>query len=164
MTLAVCVLLFVTVQRLAELILARRNTARLLARGGIEVAPSHYPLIVGLHASWLGGLWYCALVPGVPSPEPVLLAMFFALQALRIWVLTTLGRRWTTRIIAVPGEKLIAHGPYHYLAHPNYWVVVGEILVLPLALGLMWYALVFSVLNLAVLRLRVRAENKALGR
>lgn len=164
MTLAILVLLFVTLQRLGELVLARRNTARLLKQGGKEVAPGHYPMIVGLHALWLGGLWYYALVPGLPTPDPILLAIFFILQGLRVWVLVTLGPRWTTRIITVPGERLVDRGPYRYLRHPNYWVVIGEILVLPLAFGLVWYAAVFSILNLAVLRVRTGAENEALGR
>jgi len=163
MTLTVLVLAFVTLQRLGELFLARRNTARLLERGAIEVAPGHYPLIVGLHTLWLGGLWVLALTRGL-SPDLLLLAIFIVLQGLRVWVLATLGPRWTTRILVVPGERLIASGPYRYLSHPNYWVVIGEILVLPLAFGLVWYAAVFSVLNLAVLWVRIRAENKALGR
>ncbi len=163
MTLTVLVLAFVTLQRLGELFLARRNTARLLERGAIEVAPGHYPLIVGLHTLWLGGLWVLALTRGL-APDLLLLAIFIVLQGLRVWVLATLGPRWTTRILVVPGERLIASGPYRYLSHPNYWVVIGEILVLPLAFGLVWYAAVFSILNLAVLWVRVRAENKALGR
>lgn len=163
MTLTVLVLAFVTLQRLGELFLARRNTARLLECGALEVAPGHYPLIVGLHTLWLGGLWVLALTRGL-APDLLLLAIFIVLQGLRVWVLATLGPRWTTRILVVPGERLIASGPYRYLSHPNYWVVIGEILVLPLAFGLVWYAAVFSILNLAVLWVRVRAENKALGR
>lgn len=163
MTLTVLVLAFVTLQRLGELLLARRNTTHLLERGAIEVEPGHYPLIVGLHTLWLGGLWVLALTRGL-SPDLLLLAIFIVLQGLRVWVLATLGRRWTTRILVVPGERLIASGPYRYLSHPNYWVVIGEILVLPLAFGLVWYAAVFSILNLAVLWVRMRAENKALGR
>ena len=163
MTLTVLVLAFVTLQRLGELFLARRNTARLLEHGAIEVAPAHYPLIVGLHTLWLAGLWYLALTHGL-SPDLLLLAIFVVLQGLRVWVLMSLGPRWTTRILVVPGEQLIASGPYRYLSHPNYCVVIGEILVLPLAFGLVWYAVVFSILNLAVLWVRIRAENKALGR
>lgn len=163
MTPTVLVLAFVTLQRLGELFLARRNTARLLERGALEVAPGHYPLIVGLHTLWLGGLWVLALTRGL-APDLLLLAIFIVLQGLRVWVLATLGPRWTTRILVVPGERLVASGPYRYMSHPNYWVVIGEILVLPLAFGLVWYAAVFSILNLAVLWVRVRAENKALGR
>ncbi len=163
MTLTVLVLLFITLQRLGELLLARRNTARLQERGAIEVAPEHYPLIVGLHTLWLAGLWVLALTQSL-TPDLLLLAIFVVLQGLRVWVLATLGPRWTTRIIVVPGEQLVAKGPYRYLSHPNYWVVIGEILVLPLAFGLLWYGIVFSLLNLAVLWVRIRAENKALGR
>ena len=163
MTLTVLVLAFVTLQRLGELVLARRNTARLLERGAIEVAPEHYPLIVVLHTLWLAGLWALALTRSL-TPDLLLLAVFIVLQGLRVWVLMSLGPRWTTRILVVPDEKLIASGPYRYLSHPNYWVVIGEILVLPLAFGLVWYAALFSVLNLAVLWVRIRAENKALGR
>ncbi|MSP75160.1 MAG: hypothetical protein EXR12_03395 [Rhodospirillaceae bacterium] len=163
MNLTLLVLLFVSLQRLGELVLARRNTARLLEHGAIEVARDHYPLIVGLHTLWLAGLWYLALTRGL-TPDLLLLAVFIVLQGLRVWVLATLGPRWTTRIIVVPGEQLVTKGPYRYFSHPNYWVVIGEILVLPLMFGLLWYGLVFSLLNLAVLWVRVRAENKALGR
>ncbi len=163
MTLTVLVLAFVTLQRLGELVLARRNTSRLLENGAIEVAPEHYKLIVGLHTLWLGGLWVLALAQSL-TPDLLLLALFVALQGLRVWVLMSLGPRWTTRIIVVPGEQLVSHGPYRYLSHPNYWVVIGEILVLPLAFGLVWYAALFSILNLAVLWVRIRAESKALGR
>jgi methyltransferase len=164
MTLTLLVLAFVTLQRLGELVIAQRNTARLLSAGAIEVAPGHYPLMVALHTAWLIGLWYFALALHLASPDPILLVVFFVLQGLRVWVLMTLGPRWTTRIITVPGEQLVARGPYRYLSHPNYCVVIGEILVLPLAFGLIWYGVVFSILNLAILSVRVRAENKALGR
>jgi methyltransferase len=159
MTGAVLLLSFVTLERLAELWLARRNTAALLARGAAEFAPGHYPLIVALHAAWLAGLWWL----GRDAPlHPGWLAVFLALQAARIWVLATLGRRWTTRIIVLPGEPLVRRGPYRVLSHPNYCVVVGEIAVLPLALGLPGYALAFSALNALVLAIRIRAERAAL--
>lgn len=164
MTLTLLVLGFVTLQRLGEMVLAGRNTARLLRAGAIEVAPGHYPVMVAMHTAWVAGLWYFALTLRLTSPDLVLLAIFFVLQGLRVWVLATLGPRWTTRIIVVPGEQLVARGPYRFLSHPNYCVVIGEILVLPLAFGLVWYAVVFSILNLAILWVRIRAENKALGR
>jgi methyltransferase len=93
---------------------------------------------------------------------PFWLAVFLALQVARFWVLTTLGRRWTTRIIVLPNAPLVATGPYRFLSHPNYLVVIGEIAVLPLCLGLPLYALVFSIANLAILTIRVRAENASL--
>lgn len=163
MTLAVLVLAFVTLQRLGELLISRRNTSRLLERGAFEAAPGHYPLIVMLHTLWLAGLWYVVLARGL-RPDLLLLVVFAILQVGRAWVLATLGPRWTTRILVVPGERLVARGPYRYLSHPNYWVVAGEILVLPLAFGLAWYAIAFSILNGIVLWVRIRAENRALGR
>lgn len=150
---------FVTAQRLGELVLARRNTKRLLMRGGVEYAPGHYPVMVALHAAWLIGLWL--LAPGQPI-HPIWLGVFLGLQALRVWVIATLNDRWTTRIVVVPGEARITRGPYRYLSHPNYVVVIGEIAVLPLVFGLGEFALIFSLLNGAVLSVRIRAENRAL--
>jgi len=158
---SIALLSFVTLQRLVELPIARANSRRLLAAGGYEVGARHYPLIVALHASWLVTLWW--LAPGRPINLP-LLFLFILIEAARIWVLRTLGQRWTTRIIVVPGETLIARGPYRLVNHPNYWVVTGEIAVLPLIFGLWQVALIFSLLNAAVLTVRVPAENRALGR
>lgn len=160
MSYAVFLLAFVTLQRLSELVIARRNTRRLLASGGREVGREHYLFIVALHAAWLVGLW--VLGRGEPI-NPVWLGAYALLQVLRGWVLGSLGARWTTRIIVVPGESLVRRGPYRWLPHPNYLVVAGEIAVLPLALGLGWYAVLFSVLNAAVLFVRIRAENLALA-
>jgi methyltransferase len=158
---SVAILAFVTLQRLVELPIARANTQRLLAAGGHEVGASHYPLIVALHAAWLITLWW--LAPGRPIHIPFLLS-FLLIEAGRVWVLRTLGNRWTTRIIIVPGEKLVATGPYRFVSHPNYLVVIGEIAVLPLVFGLLDVAIIFSALNAAILAVRVRAENRALGR
>ena len=160
MTLAVIVLALVTLERGAELLWARRNTRRLLARGGREEGAAHYPLIVALHAAWLAGLWLMAWNRAASVPW---LAVFVLLQLCRLWVLATLGDRWTTRIIVLPREALVKRGPYRILRHPNYVVVAGEILVLPMAFGLVGYALAFSVLNGAVLYLRIRAEERALA-
>ena len=159
MTAAILLLAFVTAQRLGELVLARRNTARLKAQGGVEHGAGHYPLIVVLHAAWLGGLWLLAWDRAI---EPLWLAAYLLLQALRAWVLLSLGSRWTTRIITVPGERLVRRGPYRFVSHPNYLVVAGEIAVLPLVFGLWPYALAFSLLNAAVLSVRIRAEGAAL--
>ncbi len=160
MTPTIFLLAFVTAERLFELWLARRNTAALMARGAFEVAPGHYPLIVALHTCWLAGLWWL----GWARPlDPNWLVVFLLLQVLRLWVLSTLGRRWTTRIIVLPGAPLVSAGPYRLISHPNYLVVIGEIAVLPLCLGLPWYALVFSAANLAILAIRIRAENASLA-
>lgn len=157
---SIALLAFVTLQRLVELPLAHANTRRLLAAGGHEVGASHYPLIVALHAAWLITLWW--LAPGRPIDIPFLL-LFLLIEAGRVWVLRTLGNRWTTRIIVVPGEELVATGPYRFVSHPNYLVVVGEIAVLPLVFGLWDLAIIFSLLNAVILTVRIRAENNALG-
>ncbi|MDR9812676.1 isoprenylcysteine carboxyl methyltransferase family protein [Rhizobium hidalgonense] len=156
---SLALLAFVTLQRLGELVLAQRNTAALLARGAREVAPEHYPAMVALHAVWLIGLWL--LAPGRPV-ELFWFAVFIGLQALRLWVLATLKDRWTTRIIVLPGAPLVTSGPYRFLQHPNYAIVVGEIAALPLAFGLPFYAIGFSLLNACVLYIRIKAENAAL--
>ncbi|MDB5422592.1 MAG: hypothetical protein JWQ29_8 [Phenylobacterium sp.] len=161
MTLSIVILVLVTAQRLGELVLARRNTARLLARGATESGARHYPLIVGLHAAWLAGLW---LLAWDRPANLAWLAAFLALQALRVWVIASLGERWTTRIIVLPGAPLVRRGPYRFLPHPNYVVVAAEMLVLPLVFGLTAYGLAFFLLNAAVLWVRIRAENAALGR
>lgn len=158
--LSVAVLALVTAQRVGELALARRNTLRLLSRGAVETGREHYPVIVILHAAWLIGLWL--LAPERPL-EPAWLAIFAALQVGRVWVIATLGERWTTRIITVPGAPRVRGGPYRFLSHPNYLVVAAEIAVLPLAFGLVGYALVFSALNAMVLRVRIGAEERALA-
>jgi methyltransferase len=160
MTAAEIILGAVTLQRLAELVLARHNTANLLARGAHEIGAAHYPIIVALHAAWLTSLW----IFGHAQPVNALaLACYLLLQILRGWVMWTLGARWTTRILVVPGEPLVASGPYRYLSHPNYAVVICEIALLPLVVSLPVLALVFSMLNAIVLALRIRTENRALA-
>lgn len=159
MTGAILLLGFVTAQRLGELVLARRNTARLLAQGGVEHGAGHYPLIVALHAIWLGGLWWLAWDAPI---QPLWLVVYVGLQGLRAWILLSLGARWTTRIITVPREILVRRGPYRLVRHPNYVVVAAEIAVLPMVFGLWGYAVAFSVLNALVLAIRIRAEGKAL--
>ena len=160
MILSVTVLALVTLQRGFELVLARRNTAKLKAQGAVEVGAAHYPLIVVMHAAWLAGLWLLAWNRPV---NPWWLGLFVVLQAGRLWVLSALGPRWTTRIIILPGAPLIRRGPYRFFSHPNYMVVAGEILTLPLAFGLVVFGLVFSVLNAGVLFIRIRTEQIALA-
>jgi methyltransferase len=150
---------FVTAERIAELYLARRNTAALLAKGAVEFAPRHYPAIVLMHVLWLAALWIFGATRVI---DIAWLAVFLSLQVLRVWILMTLGARWTTRIIILPGEPLVSNGPYRILSHPNYLVVVGEIAALPLCLGLPWLALIFSAANAILLSIRIRAENVAL--
>jgi methyltransferase len=154
------ILTLVTLQRAGELVVSRHNTRKLLVRGATELAPGHYPLVVAVHAAWLVSLW----IFGRHHPvNAIALAVYLVVQGLRFWVLWTLGSRWTTRIIVLPGEPLVSAGPYRYLSHPNYAVVAAEIAVLPLALYLPWLAIIFTVLNAAVLAIRIRAENRALA-
>ncbi len=161
MSFASIILALVTLQRLFELWLSNRNTSRLLARGAREVGARHYPFIVLVHVMWLAALWWVA------RDRPVngfWLAIYVLLQFARAWVLTTLGPRWTTRIIIVPNEALVRTGPYRFVNHPNYVVVAGEIAILPLVFGLWDLALIFTLLNAAILNIRIREENRALGR
>lgn len=158
--LGLAILILVTAQRLSELVIARRNTATLLKQGANEVGASHYKYIVMVHAAWLISLF------ALSWNRPVslgFLVIYLALQILRFWTLTSLGKRWTTKIIVVPGEKLVTAGPYRYLKHPNYVVVIGEIACLPLVFGLWQHALIFSILNAVVLWHRIRTENLALA-
>jgi methyltransferase len=153
--------LLVAAQRLAEVAWARRNERRLCAAGGVEIGPRHYPLFFVLHGSWLAALWLL-VPPGTPVTWP-LLTLFALLQAARLWVIASLGRYWTTRIISSPMRPLVGRGPYRWLRHPNYLVVAGEITVLPLAFGAWRIALLFSALNGVLLWHRIRLEDAALA-
>ena len=157
---SILLLAYVTAARLVELWFANRNTRQLMARGATEHAPGHYPFIVVMHAAWIVGLWWLGWNRPISLPW---LAPFVLLQGLRFWVFATLGSRWTARIITVPDDVLVTRGPYRFLRHPNYVVVVGEIAVLPMVFGLWAFALVFSALNAAALFVRIRAENQALA-
>ncbi len=156
---SLALLIFVTLQRGAELVWGRSNERALRAKGAMEVGAAHYPLIVLLHASWLAWLWLRGW--DRPLVWPWVIA-FFALQAARTWVLATLGRRWTTRVFYQPGEALVKRGPFRLISHPNYMVVALEMPVLPLAFGLWGAAVVFGALNLAMLAYRISVEERAL--
>ena len=161
MGLAQIVTLLVALQRLAEVGYARRNARRLLAAGGVEHGAGHYPLMVALHAGWLVALF--VLVPADAPANWGLLGLYGLLQLGRLWVIASLGGRWTTRVIVVPGAPLVTRGPYRFLRHPNYLVVALEIPVLPLAFGAWQIALVFGLANLALLAYRIRVEERALA-
>jgi methyltransferase len=152
--------LFLAAQRLAELALAQANTARLRAAGAREFGAAHYPVMVALHGCWLAALWLLGHDRPVSLPW---LAVFVVLQAARIWVIVTLGRRWTTRVLVRPGAAPVVAGPYRWLRHPNYAVVALEIAVVPLALGLPLVALIFTAANAAMLWWRIGVENAALA-
>jgi methyltransferase len=151
----------VALERLAELVIANRHTSALWRDGATEIGRAHYPLIVGLHTAWLIAVY--AAADKSTAPVWVWIAAFLSLQVARYWVIASLGRYWTTRIIVVPDAPLVKRGPYRFLRHPNYAVVIAEIAVLPLAFREPLVAVVFSALNLAVLWWRVRIENGALA-
>lgn len=151
----------VVVERLAELAVARRNTRRLLLEGAIEHGARHYPFLVLLHAAWLTAL--LVWVPESAAIRWTYLGLFILLQPARIWVIWTLGRYWTTRIIVPSGTPSVQHGPYRWLRHPNYAIVAAEIVLLPLAFGAWDVALVFSLANALLLSYRIRSEEAARG-
>jgi len=155
------VLGLVVLQRLGELAVAARNTRNLRAAGAIELDAGFYPLFVLLHAAWLLSL--ALLVPASAAPSWPLLAVFAALQLGRLWVIASLGRYWTTRIIVPPDRPPVSRGPYRFLRHPNYLIVVAEIAILPLAFGAIGIAAVFSAANLALLARRVVIEERTLA-
>jgi methyltransferase len=157
---AYAIIFLVVLQRLGELVLANRNTRRLKAQGAVEIGAAHYPLIVLLHTAWLlAVLWLLPVGLEISWPW---LAIFVLLQAARIWVIASLGPYWTTRIISVPGAPLVRRGPYRFVRHPNYLVVAGEILALPLAFHEIPVAIFFSLANAAILFWRIREEETGL--
>jgi methyltransferase len=159
--LAQWIVLGVALWRGIELLHANRNTRRLLAQGAREVGARHYPLFVLLHGAWLA-----ALLLFTPPEAPIYwgaLGLFLLLQFARVWVIASLGVRWTTRILVLPDAPLVRRGPYRWLRHPNYAIVATEIVVLPLAFGNWALALIFGLLNLFLLRHRIRVEEAALG-
>lgn len=159
--------LLVAIERLAELVVARRNAAWSRLRGGVEYGRGHYPVMVALHTGLLAGclaeVWLTGR-PFVPELGWPMLALAAAAQALRWWCITTLGPRWNTRVIVVPGLPLVAKGPYRRLRHPNYLAVVAEGIALPLVHGAWLTAIAFTLLNLPLLAVRLRCENAALAR
>lgn len=148
-------------QRLWELSLADRNTRRLLAGGAVEVGSAHYPLFILLHGSWLAAI--AMVTPWTTVPRFSWLALYVVLQFGRLWVISTLGRFWTTRIITLSGAPLVRRGPYRFVRHPNYLVASLEIAVLPLAFGHIWIMLVWSAANALLVAWRIRVEDRALN-
>ena len=161
MTAHIILLGYVILARFVELSISWRNTRRLLARGGYEVGRKHYPLIVVIHVTWVLAL--ALLVPTDTPPLPHFLIPFMLVQVIRYWVIRSLGVRWTTRIIVVPGAALVTHGPYRWLRHPIYLVVIAEIALLPLVFESWEISLGFSVANAAMLLYRIRVEEAALS-
>ncbi|WP_179475435.1 isoprenylcysteine carboxyl methyltransferase family protein [Mycolicibacterium vinylchloridicum] len=166
MTWYVLLVAAVAVERVAELVVARRNLAWSKAQGGVEFGASHYPVMVVLHTGLLVG----ALVeviglhrPFLPALGWPMLAIVVAAQGLRWWCITTLGQQWNTRVVVIPGAQRVVGGPYRFFSHPNYVAVIAEGIALPLVHTGWITALVFTVLNAALLRTRIRTENAALA-
>jgi methyltransferase len=166
-TLFTALVLLAAVGRLLELRVANRNRRLLLARGGIEFGEGHYPWMVALHTVWLiaclAEVWLLDR-PFIPWLGFTSLILFLAAFALRYWVISTLGERWTTRIVCLPGVAPVTGGPYRWLRHPNYLAVILEIASLPLVHTAWLTALAFSLLNAILLRVRIRAEEEGLSR
>ncbi|MEU8357293.1 isoprenylcysteine carboxylmethyltransferase family protein [Nonomuraea sp. NPDC048882] len=156
----------VVLERLAELVVARRNLAWALARGGVEHGGGHYPWIVLAHVALLiaapAEVWLLGR-PFVPALGWPMLAVVVLAQGLRWWCIGTLGRRWNTRVVVVPGLPLVRRGPYRWLRHPNYVAVVAEGIALPLVHSAWLTALAFTAANAALLTVRIRVENAALA-
>ena len=156
----------VAVERLAELIVSKRNSAWSRDRGGIEFGAGHYPVMVTLHTALLAGCLVEVFAldrPFIPALGATMLAVVIAAQGLRWWCISTLGHQWNTRVIIVPGANRVVGGPYRLIPHPNYVVVVVEGIALPLVHSAWLTAVVFTVLNAALLRTRIRVENAALA-
>jgi len=155
----------VAVQRLAELALSRRHEHGLRRQGAYEVGAGHYPWMVAVHTAFLAScgleVWFLK-PPFRPALAVAMLGVLTLATALRYWAVSTLGRRWTTRVLILPGAPRIRRGPYRFFAHPNYLAVVLEIAALPLVHGAWRTAVVFTLLDAAVLGVRIRAEEKGL--
>ena len=163
----VLLIALVSLERLAELVVAQRNLAWSRARGGVEVGLSHYPVMVVLHIGLLVGCLvevFALNRPFIPALGWPMLAVVIAAQGLRWWCITSLGRRWNTRVVVIPGAERVRVGPYRLMPHPNYVAVVAEGIALPLVHGAWITALTFTVLNALLLRKRISIENSALAR
>jgi methyltransferase len=154
-------LALVLLQRVIELVWAHRNTARLRQLGGIEADAEGYPYFVLLHAGWLVSL--ALFVPGAAQPVWPLLGLFALLQLGRLWVISSLGHYWTTRILTLPGAPLVQAGPFRWFRHPNYLLVIAEIALLPLAFGAVAIAASFAAVNLMLIVRRIRIEESVLA-
>jgi methyltransferase len=148
--------------RVAELVIARSNERWARARGAKEYGSEHYPFIVSLHTLFLVSCIVEYLVRKHAVFQPVFFGLFLFFIAMKIWVIASLGHYWNTKILRVPDTPLVAAGPYKYLKHPNYLIVVAEIVLIPLTYQLYVTALVFTLLNALMLSVRVRVENGVL--
>ena len=160
MTLPQWIVLAIALLRGLELVHAHRNARRLLAEGGQAFGDRHYPVIVGLHVAWLATLWWVGR--RIAEPDWLLFALFVLLEAARLWVVATLGRFWTTRVISVPGAPLVRKGPFRWMRHPNYAIIALQLPVLLFAYAAPALAVLFGAANILILAHRIRVEEDAL--
>ena len=161
MLLALAILAFVALERLIEVLISLRNTRNLLAAGAVEHGANHYPVIVALHAAW-----FAAMILFLPKPVEIhwpWIVLFAGLQVLRVWTMASMGHWFSTRVVTIADAPLVTRGPYRFMRHPNYAIVVGEIACLPLAFGETGVAILFSALNAVMLAWRIRVEDGALA-
>jgi len=153
-------ILFVITQRLSELYIARRNEKWLRSQGAVEYGKSHYPYIVALHTLFIISIIAeYILRPGL-SMDYIFLLLFILLLAFKFWALSSLGKYWNTKIFRVPGSGPVKKGPYKLFKHPNYFIVICEIVIIPMVFHLYYTAIIFTVLNAIMLTVRIRVENK----
>ena len=158
------IITIVIIQRLVELIIAKRNEKWMRSQGAFEAGAGHYPIMVSMHMAFFVSLILEVLVieRSLSSLWIPLLTLFLIAQIARVWCLTSLGKFWNTKIIILPGANVVKKGPYQFVRHPNYVIVATELLVLPLLFSAYFTAIVFSVLNLWMLSVRIPIEEKAL--
>jgi len=153
-------ILFFILQRLSELYIARKNEKWLLEQGAIEYGQSHYPFIVALHTLFIVSIIVEYLLRGSPPISWIFLALFIVVLLFKFWALSSLGKYWNTKIYRIPGVYPIKKSPYKFLKHPNYMEVVCEIAIIPLVFHLYYTAIVFTILNAAMLTVRIKTENR----
>jgi methyltransferase len=151
---------FFIIQRLSELLIARRNERWLLAKGAVQYGREHYPFMIALHTLFIGSIITEYILRGEPPIDWIFLLVFIAVLSFKFWALYSLGKYWNTKIYRIPGIRPVKKGPYKFLKHPNYMEVVCEIAVIPLIFHLYYTAMICSVLNAIMLTVRIRVENK----
>lgn len=153
---------FVILLRIGELLLSKKNEKWLLQNGAVEYGKNHYPFIVTLHVLFIISLIFEYSMQQTVSYSLFLLVFYFLLLVFKTWVILSLEKFWNTKIYHIPNIPLIRKGPYKYFKHPNYMVVIAEIAVIPLAFHLYYTAITFTLLNMIMLSVRIKEENKAL--
>ncbi|HVT28638.1 MAG TPA: isoprenylcysteine carboxylmethyltransferase family protein [Lacipirellulaceae bacterium] len=154
--------LLILLQRGAEEVYSARNTRVLIAEGAREVGGSYYPVVVTTHLAWIASLFF--LIPATATPSYLLAAIYIGLQAVRYWVIATLGRFWTHRIFTLDDAPIVRRGPYQWVRHPNYAVTIAETFLLPVVFGALALGVIMGAVWTAVLAYKIRLEDEALAR